>query len=108
MNQETLESGCFNRCLRFLKGSVSRNSDTDKHRDPKKLHEDSVISILETTVLDGKNYGTKFYRLKTILAVGLRCRSERSEAKGNEVKDLFYFLERGRENSGTELTGWSL
>lgn len=73
MSQETLESG------------------TEKHRNPKKLHEDSVISILETAVLDGKNYDTKFYRLKAILAVGLHCHSQRNKAKRNAVKDLFCF-----------------
>ena len=39
------------------------------------LHEDSVISILETTASDGKNYDTKFYRLEAILAVGYRVNS---------------------------------
>jgi hypothetical protein len=39
------------------------------------LLEDSVISILETTAKDGKNYSTKFYRLEAILAVGYRINS---------------------------------
>jgi hypothetical protein len=39
------------------------------------LLEDSVISILETTAKDGKNYLTKFYRLEAILAVGYRINS---------------------------------
>ncbi|MCX5808289.1 MAG: hypothetical protein NTX36_02770 [Proteobacteria bacterium] len=30
------------------------------------LHEDSVISILELTADDGKNYSTKFYNLDAI------------------------------------------
>lgn len=39
------------------------------------LQEDSVISILETTASDGKNYNTKFYRLEAILSVGYRVNS---------------------------------
>lgn len=39
------------------------------------LEESSVISILETTAKDGKNYETKFYRLEAILAVGYRVNS---------------------------------
>ena len=43
--------------------------------DTSELLEDSVISILETTAADGKNYSTKFYRLEAILAVGYRINS---------------------------------
>ena len=39
------------------------------------LNEDSVVSILEITAADGKNYATKFYRLEAILAVGYRVNS---------------------------------
>ncbi len=39
------------------------------------LEESSVISILETSAQDGKNYETKFYRLEAILAVGYRVNS---------------------------------
>lgn len=39
------------------------------------LDENSVISILETTASDGKNYSMKFYRLEAILAVGYRVNS---------------------------------
>ncbi len=35
----------------------------------------SVISILETTAADGKNYKTKFYKLEAVLAVGYRVNS---------------------------------
>jgi hypothetical protein len=42
------------------------------------LLEDSVISILETTAKDGKNYSTKFYRLEAILAVGYRINSSQA------------------------------
>lgn len=38
--------------------------------EAKELDEDSVVSILETTASDGKNYSTKFYHLEAILAVG--------------------------------------
>ncbi len=39
------------------------------------LEENTVVSILETTATDGKNYNTKFYRLEVILAVGYRVNS---------------------------------
>jgi len=39
------------------------------------LTEDSVISILETTAADGKNYQTQFYNLDAIIAVGYRVNS---------------------------------
>jgi hypothetical protein len=39
------------------------------------LDPDSVISKMETTAADGKNYETKFYRLEAILAVGYRVNS---------------------------------
>ena len=34
------------------------------------LMEDSVVSVLETTAADGKNYSTKYYNLNAIIAVG--------------------------------------
>ena len=37
--------------------------------------QDSVISKMETTAADGKNYETNFYRLEAILAVGYRVNS---------------------------------
>ena len=39
------------------------------------LAEDSVISILETTAADGKNYQTRYYDLDAIIAVGYRVNS---------------------------------
>jgi hypothetical protein len=39
------------------------------------LAEDSVVSILETTAADGKNYQTRFYNLDAIIAVGYRVNS---------------------------------
>jgi len=39
------------------------------------LMEDSVVSILETTAADGKNYATRFYNLDAIIAVGYRVNS---------------------------------
>ncbi|MCC5923482.1 MAG: virulence RhuM family protein [Crocinitomicaceae bacterium] len=39
------------------------------------LDENAVVSILETTAADGKNYQTNFYRLEAILAVGYRVNS---------------------------------
>jgi len=42
------------------------------------LQENSVISILETTAKDGKNYKTKYYNLKAITAIGYRVNSHRA------------------------------
>lgn len=39
------------------------------------LEENSVVSILETTASDGKNYSTKFYNLDAIISVGYRVNS---------------------------------
>ena len=39
------------------------------------LKEKSVISILETTASDGKNYSTQFYNLDAIISVGYRVNS---------------------------------
>ncbi len=39
------------------------------------LVEDAVISILETTAADGKNYQTHYYNLDAIIAVGYRVNS---------------------------------
>lgn len=43
--------------------------------ETEELIEDSVVSILETTAADGKNYKTNFYRLEAILAVSYRVNS---------------------------------
>ncbi|MDO9231146.1 MAG: virulence RhuM family protein [bacterium] len=42
------------------------------------LAENSVISILEITAKDGKNYKTKFYNLDAIISVGYRVNSTRA------------------------------
>lgn len=39
------------------------------------MAESSVISILETTATDGKNYKTSYYSLDAIIAVGYRVNS---------------------------------
>jgi len=39
------------------------------------LVEASVISVLETTAADGKNYPTRYYNLDAIIAVGYRVNS---------------------------------
>lgn len=39
------------------------------------LKEKAVISILETTATDGKNYKTRYYNLDAIIAVGYRVNS---------------------------------
>jgi hypothetical protein len=43
--------------------------------DSGELVENSVVSILETTAADGKNYQTRFYNLDAIIAVGYRVNS---------------------------------
>jgi len=42
------------------------------------LAENSVISILETTAADGKNYKTSYYNLDAIIAVGYRVNSKQA------------------------------
>jgi len=42
------------------------------------LNEVSVISILETTATDGKNYKTNFYNLDAIISVGYRVNSSKA------------------------------
>lgn len=42
------------------------------------LQQEAVISILETTATDGKDYKTKYYNLKAITAVGYRVNSHRA------------------------------
>lgn len=42
------------------------------------LVESSVVSILETTASDGKNYSTTFYNLDAIIAVGYRVNSKQA------------------------------
>jgi hypothetical protein len=39
------------------------------------LCENSVVSILETTAVEGKKYQTKFYNLDAILSIGYRVNS---------------------------------
>lgn len=43
--------------------------------DSGELKEVSVVSVLETTAADGKNYQTRFYNLDAIIAVGYRVNS---------------------------------
>lgn len=43
--------------------------------DAGELEEKSVISILETTADDGKNYQTKYYNLDAVISVGYRVNS---------------------------------
>ncbi|MFN3640908.1 MAG: virulence RhuM family protein, partial [Flavobacterium sp.] len=46
--------------------------------ESKELEENSVISILETTAADGKNYKTKFYNLDAVISVGYRVNSSKA------------------------------
>ena len=44
----------------------------------KELQEQSVVSILETTAADGKNYKTTYYNIDAIIAVGYRVNSHQA------------------------------
>jgi hypothetical protein len=44
------------------------------------LKENQVISKMETTAADGKNYNTAFYNLDMIIAVGYRVNSKKATA----------------------------
>ncbi|MDA3885114.1 MAG: RhuM family protein [Candidatus Delongbacteria bacterium] len=46
--------------------------------DSSELEENSVISILETTAEDGKNYQVKYFNLDVIIAVGYRVNSHQA------------------------------
>ena len=52
--------------------------------DSGELEEDSVVSILETTAADGKNYKTKYYNLDAIIAVGYRVNSNSEIEESDE------------------------
>jgi hypothetical protein len=60
------------------------------------LIEDSVISILETTAADGKNYATRFYNLDAIIAVGYRVNSfQATQFRIWATKTLREFIVKG-------------
>jgi hypothetical protein len=46
--------------------------------ESEELEENSVVSILETTAEDGKNYQVKYYNLDAILSVGYRVNSSKA------------------------------
>ena len=48
--------------------------------ESEELIENAVVSILETTAADGKNYPTKYYNLDAVIAVGYRVNSKRAAA----------------------------
>ena len=48
--------------------------------ESEELIENAVVSILETTAADGKNYPTKYYNLDAVIAVGYRVISKRATA----------------------------
>jgi hypothetical protein len=60
------------------------------------LSENSVISILETTAADGKNYQTRFYNLDAIIAVGYRVNSyQATQFRIWATKTLREFMVKG-------------
>ncbi|MCF4150880.1 virulence RhuM family protein [Dethiosulfovibrio sp. F2B] len=60
------------------------------------LNEEAVVSILETTAADGKNYSTKYYNLDAIIAVGYRVSSyEATQFRIWATKTLKEFIIKG-------------
>ena len=64
-------------CL-FEVGIPAINKHLKNIFESKELTEDSVISILETTASDGKNYKTAFYNLDAVISVGYRVNSKKA------------------------------
>ena len=60
------------------------------------LNEDSVISKMEITANDGKSYGTKFYNLDMIIAVGYRVNSKKAtQFRIWATKVLHEYIQKG-------------
>jgi hypothetical protein len=60
------------------------------------LVENSVVSILETTAADGKNYATQYYNLDAIIAVGYRVNSfKATQFRIWATKTLREFITKG-------------
>lgn len=62
----------------FAVGVPAINKHLKNIFESKELDEASVISILETTAADGKQYNTRFYNLDAIISVGYRVNSARA------------------------------
>jgi Virulence protein len=76
----------------------------------RELDKNSVISILETTASDGKNYKTKFYNLDAIISVGYRINSQRATAFRQWATSILrdfairgYIIDRKRMENGAFL-----
>lgn len=66
---------------RLIWSTKSSNIETlKKYFESEELIENAVVSILETTAADGKNYPTKYYNLDAVIAVGYRVNSKRATA----------------------------
>lgn len=60
------------------------------------LEQDSVVSEMETTAADGKNYKTRYYSLDAIIAVGYRVNSyEATQFRIWATKTLSEFVTKG-------------
>ena len=58
------------------KAAISKHLSNIFHSG--ELLESSVVSVLETTASDGKNYAVKYYNLDAIIAVGYRVNSKKA------------------------------
>jgi len=64
--------------------------------ETRELNENSVVSKMEITAADGKNYDTTFYNLDLIIAVGYRVNSERAVMFRNwATKILKEYIQKG-------------
>jgi hypothetical protein len=80
----------------FAVGVPAVNKHLKNIFDSGELVENSVISILETTAADGKNYQTRFYNLDAIIAVGYRVNSyQATQFRIWATKTLREFIVKG-------------
>ena len=69
---------CQKFCAATQKAAISKH--LKNIFESEELIENAVVSILETTAADGKNYPTKYYNLDAVIAVGYRVNSKRATA----------------------------
>ena len=75
----------------------------------KELQENSVCSILELTVRDGKKYKTKLYNLDLILSVGYRVNSKSAtQFRIWATNVLKQYLMQGYAGGATQVYRWEI